>query len=58
MESWPGKKTWIRYFTYLLNIQNDVKDNTQNNRVPENDSTSDKVLINMLNLEIAVTHEK
>jgi hypothetical protein len=50
----PYLKTRTEYLKDLLNAQKDGKDNTENNRVPENGNTSDKVEKNMLDSEIAI----
>jgi hypothetical protein len=43
-------KTWMEYFKDLLNAENDCEDSTENNRVPENGNTLDKVRMNVLDL--------
>jgi hypothetical protein len=51
-------KTWMEHFKDLLKIQNYGEESTENNRVPENGNISDKVEMNVLNLEIVITQMK
>jgi hypothetical protein len=49
-------KTWMEQF--MLNIQNDGEESTENMRVLENGNTSDKVETYVLDLEMATTQIK